>query len=218
VTSVLIVSATKGEVLPSLDAFGMDSHEDTGFCEVLHHNVKIHFVITGAGMVRTAFELGKLAGKKFDLAVNAGVCGSFGKFKPGEVVRVESDRFPELGAEDDANFLTIDEIGLGSQTIRVQNPFRTSLTEKIPVATGITVNTVHGNSASIEKLIARIDADVESMEGAAFIHAANAFGWKALQLRAVSNIVEKRNRDAWKMDLAIGNLNKTIGSIIQSCS
>jgi futalosine hydrolase len=35
-----------------------------------------------------------------------------------------------------------------------------------------------------------------------------------IQLRAVSNYVEKRNKDAWNIPLAIENLNKQLIAII----
>jgi futalosine hydrolase len=45
------------------------------------------------------------------------------------------------------------------------------------------------------------------MEGAAFFYACREAGVPCLQIRAVSNYVEKRNRDNWHIGLAIKNLN-----------
>jgi futalosine hydrolase len=45
------------------------------------------------------------------------------------------------------------------------------------------------------------------MEGAAFFYACRQFNIPCLQIRAVSNYVEKRNRDNWDIPLAIKNLN-----------
>ena len=66
---------------------------------------------------------------------------------------------------------------------------------------------MHGNEASIQKLSNRVCAQIESMEGAAFFYACKQAGLPALQIRAVSNYVEKRNRDAWQIGLAVKNLN-----------
>jgi futalosine hydrolase len=49
---------------------------------------------------------------------------------------------------------------------------------------------------------------IESMEGAAFFYACRQLNVPCLQIRAVSNYVEKRNRDNWHIGLAIKNLNK----------
>ena len=43
------------------------------------------------------------------------------------------------------------------------------------------------------------------MEGAAFMYACLIQGTVHAQVRAVSNFVEKRNRDAWKIGDAIGS-------------
>jgi futalosine hydrolase len=45
------------------------------------------------------------------------------------------------------------------------------------------------------------------MEGAAFFYVCRQLNVPCIQIRAVSNYVEKRNRDAWNIPLAIKNLN-----------
>jgi futalosine hydrolase len=45
------------------------------------------------------------------------------------------------------------------------------------------------------------------MEGAAFMYACLVAGVAFAQIRAVSNVVERRNRAAWKMPDAITALN-----------
>jgi len=197
---IILVSATRFEIEPTLR-----------FLYTLNTDkISVTICITNVGMVNTAFELGRLAGKKFDIAINAGIAGSFGKYKAGDVVNVTADCFSELGAEDDQEFLSIDALGFGKQQVSLLHVLENELTKHIPKAAGITVNTTHGNEASIKKAAERYHADVETMEGAAFIHAANVFGWQAIQLRAVSNKVEKRNKANWHIPLAIQALNETL--------
>lgn len=166
-------------------------------------------------MVSSAFELGKLAGENFDLALQAGIAGSFGDFQIGEVLRIEQDCFSEMGAEDGENFLSLDELGLGQQTQIIQFPYRHPFLKKLPLAKGITVNRVHGDEKSIKNIIQSHHPDIESMEGAAFIYAANACGWPALQLRAISNKVERRRRDHWNIPLAVKQLNQVLLELIR---
>jgi futalosine hydrolase len=45
------------------------------------------------------------------------------------------------------------------------------------------------------------------MEGAAFFYACEEANVAALQVRAISNYVEKRNKENWNMPLAVKNLN-----------
>jgi futalosine hydrolase len=45
------------------------------------------------------------------------------------------------------------------------------------------------------------------MGGAAFFYACRELKVPGVQIRAVSNYVEKRNRDNWQIGLAVKNLN-----------
>jgi len=64
-------------------------------------------------------------------------------------------------------------------------------------------------------LSGRIQPQLESMEGAAFFYACTQAGVPCLQIRAVSNYVEKRNRDAWQIGLAIKNLNSFAAEFLE---
>jgi len=75
---------------------------------------------------------------------------------------------------------------------------------------------VHGNEKSIQNIIEKFQPHVETMEGAAFIHAANGFNWRAIQIRAVSNVVEKRNKENWNIGQAVQNLNKVLLDLLHS--
>ena len=52
------------------------------------------------------------------------------------------------------------------------------------------------------------------MEGAAFMYACLIHDLPFAQVRAVSNVVERRNREAWKMADAIHNLGRTTLGIL----
>ncbi len=219
---ILIVAATEPEI--------SKLKEDTRFaildCDQGTHStpqfkkacekLDISFLITGAGMVATAFALGKhFAQNQYDLAINLGIAGSFDRNIPlGEVVEITQDTFAELGAEDDEQFITIDELGFGESVFTATYSLPDSL--NIKKTTAITVNTVHGNEASIQKLSSRIDAQIESMEGAAFFYACKQAGVPCMQIRAVSNYVEKRNRNAWQIGLAVKNLNTFAAELLNS--
>ena len=170
-------------------------------------------------MIATATWCGRvLARQPYDLAVNLGVCGSFDPaYPPGTVVNVVADCIPELGAEDDERFLTVHQLGLlgpddapfaGGRLVNPEAPANRVIAG-LRAVNGITVNTVHGNEQSIARVVERFKPDVESMEGAAFMYACLVSGGRFAQVRAVSNTVEKRNRDAWKLREAIEALNDT---------
>ena len=161
-------------------------------------------------MVATAFALGKhLATNQYDLAINLGVAGAFDRnIELGEVVEITEDTFAELGAEDGDEFIPIDKLGFGKGTYSASanlSDFAGSVNLK--AASAITVNTVNGNEASIKKITERLNPQIESMEGAAFFYACNKMNVPCIQIRSVSNYVEKRNHDNWKIGPAIKNLN-----------
>ncbi|MBS1526574.1 MAG: futalosine hydrolase [Bacteroidetes bacterium] len=210
---ILFVAATEAEIgklIADLRFAVYDCDQGTHIgCELRDalNRHQISSLITGVGMVATAYKLGKhFATNQYDLAINLGVAGSFDRdIALGEVVEVIADHFSELGAEDDESFITIDQLGFGESAFRPTYALPDSL--GIRKASAVTVNTVHGNETSIQKLSRRISPQLESMEGAAFFYACKQAGIPCVQIRAVSNYVEKRNRDGWQIGLAIKNLN-----------
>jgi futalosine hydrolase len=187
---------------------------------------EIDVLITGVGMVATSSWCSQaLSTRQFDIAVNFGVCGSFNAaLEPGRVVHVVSDHLVELGAEDGDSFLTIQQMKLlgddefpftGGRLVNTAPPPLSAL-DALPQVHGVTVNTVHGNDASIARLTERFKPDVESMEGAAFMYACLVHGVPFAQVRAVSNVVERRNRAAWKLNEAIAELAVVARRILES--
>jgi futalosine hydrolase len=209
---ILIVAATQGEVQPLMDALGMQRLDEGENLFVPRHIsvANCSVLITGAGMVPTAFALGKhLPHNVYNLVINLGVAGSFDRnIKLGDVLEVTKDTFAELGAEDDTRFISIETLGLGASIFNPTGSL-SHFTKSVnpPKATAITVNTVHGNEATIATAAARFNPQLESMEGAAFFYACHELKVPCVQIRAVSNYVEKRNRDNWEIGLAVKNLN-----------
>ncbi len=193
---ILVVAATELEI-PRLISGPRGGHS-------------IEILVTGVGMVAAAAHCAQaLARTRYDMAFNFGVCGAFDRsLALGTVVHITEDQVSELGAEDGDQFLPIEDLGL-NQSSRIVNaalPQIPALLE-LPRVCAITVNTVHGNDASIEAVRQRCAPRVESMEGAAFAYACSLAAVPYAQVRAVSNLVERRNRESWRMDLAIGELN-----------
>jgi len=204
VMKILIAAATAEEIsiLKEIDTYG---HE-------------IDFLITGIGMVPTAYMITRqFAASEYDLAINIGLAGSFDRsLEIGEVVRVEVDHLSEVGAEDGDNFLTLEEMGLeGLSSVSMEIDYHSDTLNSLPVVSGITVNTVHGNEASIEKIVHRLNPSIETMEGAAFLFVCKREKTMAIQLRSISNYIEKRNRENWNIELALSNLHRTIIQILQ---
>ena len=191
---ILILAATKNEVLS----------EKFTDCDIL---------ISGIGMINACFELTTyLKNNLPDIIINIGVAGSFNKdISLGQVIEVSNDCFSEIGVQDKNRFLNFNEIGFN-----VITNFKYPKATKLVQTRGITVNTVHGNEKTIAEIVSRLNPDVESMEGAACFMVCEKFEIPCIQIRAISNKVEKRNPESWNLDLAISNLNTEVEKIIDS--
>ena len=223
---ILVVAATSAEIDPLVG--GLRGRGD-GDAHVTRHTRNAHDVdvlTTGVGMVATAVWCSRvLATQEYDIALNLGVCGSFDPaIAPGAVVHVVTEQLPELGAEDGETFVSATELQLISkndfpfQEGRLMNPGppRNEVLLRLAGVHGITVNTVHGNERAIAIVRQRCRPQVESMEGAAFMYACQLSGVPYAQVRAVSNIVEKRNREAWNVDAALASLARCGAAIFDA--
>ena len=221
---MLIVAATAAEIAPLLAGLKERSSADGQLRSCTRGNRQIDVLTTGVGMVATAaWSSRALAMREYDVALNLGVCGSFDRTIPaGDVVHVISEELPEMGAEAGDEFLTLHDLKL---LARDDFPFRdgrlmnaappaVDALHELPRVHGITVNTVHGRDSSIAAVRQRCQPQVETMEGAAFMYSCLIRGMPFAEIRAVSNVVEKRNRAAWKLGEAIDNLNSVALRII----
>lgn len=213
--NILLVAATTDELKPTLEHFGLKANA----VDVQTGKHCLSCLITGVGMVATAFELGKhLASRQYDLAINTGIAGSFDpNISIGQVLHITDDAFAELGAENGDDFLGIDQLGFGTAAVRpVAPPSQSMVLDALPKARAITVNKVHGHEPSIALTMNRLNPQLESMEGAAFFYACNQFHLPSVQIRAVSNKVERRNRENWNIGLAVANLNEWLIRFIEA--
>ena len=209
---ILVVAATQPEVEPLMESLSMQKSADEPNLFVTRHTsiANCSVLITGAGMVPTAFALARhLPHNVYNLVINLGIAGSFDRdIALGDAIEITEDTFAELGAEDDKRFISIEKLGFGASIFKPTSSIG-YFTKKIKLkqANAITVNTVHGNEDSIAEIVERFNPQLESMEGAAFFYACRELKVPCIQIRAVSNYVEKRNRDKWEIGLAVKNLN-----------
>jgi futalosine hydrolase len=222
---ILIVSATYKEIKPIIEKFVLIKKSDAFFSRYSISGKEIDVLITGIGMTSTAYHTGKIvACNNYNFAFNLGIAGSFNKtIKIGDVVNVHHDVISELGGEDGNSFRKIDKMRIDKgdldktiwnikNSLEICNP----VLRKLPKVKGITVNTVHGNSNYIKNVVQLFNPDVETMEGAAFLHICNAEQIKCAQIRSISNYVEERNYENWYIDLAIEKLNDTAFAILNT--
>jgi len=225
---ILVVTATPQEVAPLVAGFGParggSFHSRLQSYSFSSHDVDL--LHAGVGMVPTAVWCARALGAgRYDLALNLGVCGSFdAAVSPGAVVHVVSEQMTELAAEDGDQFVTMQELGLigrdeapfvDGRLVNARPPANRVLAA-LPGVRGITVNTVHGSERSIAAVVRRFAPQVESMEGAAFMYACLVHDVPFAEVRAVSNVVERRDRSRWKMGEAIASLNAKARELVEA--
>ena len=217
----LLVSATHLELQPILKKADLVHRINDNLCAYKLEGKEFDLLCTGVGMVSTAFHLGfVLAAGKYKRVINVGVAGAFDKGIPlGSVVEVIEDQFPEMGADDGGDFLSL----LDLQLIQADDfPFQSGVLSNVssdldlsyPKVKSITVNTAHGNEDRILQTEKRFQPQVETMEGAAFFYACKYAKTPCIQIRSISNYVERRNRDSWDIPLAVKNLNTEILNLL----
>ena len=144
-------------------------------------------VISGVGMVATSAAIASLDRRKHllpsDVVVLAGIAGAYGdSVAVGEVVEVVSEQCVDLPERFRQRYC--------------QKVFHTSLRR-------VTSNTVH--TMGLEP----ITAEIENMEGAALFAMAEVIGFRAVEVRAVSNRVGD-SFDKWTVDEAVMALAKEL--------
>ena len=214
---LLIVSATSIEIKPLLAELGRGRILQHHITRYRFKHFQVDVLITGVGMVPTAVFTSMVLGRyAYDAVINAGICGSFNREIPiGKLLNITTDCLPETGAEDGEHFLSIidlklldqDEFPFNGGKLINDSVFDSSLINDLLISTGVTVNTVHGNAMKIDAFMQRHPADIESMEGAAFIYACKMHKVRHLQVRSVSNYIEDRDVSKWDIPLAVNNLN-----------
>jgi futalosine hydrolase len=147
------------------------------------------------------------------VVLNLGIAGAFDDALPiGSVVQVAQDRLAEMGVEDNGQFIPMDATGLVPINELL---FTTDLRlHSMEAVLGITVNRVHGNADSIKAVRQLYAPQTESMEGAAVAYVCQTFGVPWVQVRAISNRVEPRDRSKWNIPLALTNLHAQLPNIL----
>jgi len=221
--NLLIIVATKLEIKPFLKKINYHKDDWTCFTSLKYNTLELDFLVAGIGLVFTTYHLGKaLNTKKYDLIINVGIAGSFSRnLKIGQVVNVVQEEFADLGVEDKDNFKTLFDLGFADKN---GFPFREGklvnnyngnaiINGLVPVA-GISSNTAHGNIKSINSLIEKFEADIETMEGAAFFYMCLQEKVRFAEIRVISNYVEPRNKDNWDIPLALEKLAESLILIV----
>jgi futalosine hydrolase len=201
--NILVVAATEMEIAPFI---AQNNHAE--------------ILITGVGAPACMYALTKkLLHQKYDWVIQAGIAGTFkNQFTLGETYVVKTDLFADLGIQEGNNFYTLFDGGfLQPDALPFTKAVLLNKTENnfgLKQANAVTINTVSDSLTQTELYKKKYDADIESMEGAAFHYACIQEGVSFLQIRSISNFVGERVKTNWKMKEAVDNLNQNLIRII----
>lgn len=175
----------------------------------LGHDSRFEFALAGVGLAAAAVNGAiELAKAEYDLVVIAGIAGGFvGQAEIGSLVVASEIIAADLGVELLDGFSSLDELGFGSTRVGVAADVAERLTAALlaaglpaQMAPVLTVATATGTAATATALAARVPgAAAEAMEGFGIATAAQQRGVPVLEIRAISNAVGPRDRDAWRI-------------------
>ncbi|MFG2611394.1 futalosine hydrolase [Streptomyces anulatus] len=218
---VLVVTAVPVERDAVTRAFG-GTPETVALPGTELHRLGAFDVLAGgagpaAAAAATAFALasGSSAPEPYGLVVSAGIGGAFTPLTPlGSLVVASDIVAADLGADTPDGFLPVTALGFGRD--RFAPP--PALVRKVAAAAGaapgpvLTVSTVTGTAERAGALLAaHPGALAEAMEGFGVAEAAARAEVPVMELRAVSNAVGPRDRDAWRIGDALAALTDAFG-------
>ncbi|MFH9293991.1 futalosine hydrolase [Streptomyces sp. NPDC017520] len=217
---VLVVTAVPVERDAVTRAFG-GAPESVALPGGELHRVGAFDVLAGgagpaAAAAATAFALAS-ASTPYGLVVSAGIGGAFTPLTPlGSLVVASDIVAADLGADTPEGFLPVTALGFGRD--RFSAP--PTLVREVAAATGaaagpvLTVSTVTGTAERAGDLLAaHPGALAEAMEGFGVAEAAARAAVPVTEVRAVSNAVGPRDRDAWRIGDALAALTDAFGKI-----
>jgi futalosine hydrolase len=183
------------------------------------HSIK--FYTHGIGLMLSTFHLSEIVKSKPDLIIQCGLAGTYqNHLKIGETVIVENEILGDTGAQDhmdqldlfDMQFMNANEFPFSNSMLK--NEYVTHLNTSLKKVTGLTVNLSSGNASTIELRKKKYNADIETMEGAVLHYVCLQKEIPHIQFRAISNLVEPRNKDNWKIKEAIESYTLAITEFI----
>ncbi|MEU2573036.1 futalosine hydrolase [Streptomyces anulatus] len=221
---VLVVTAVPVERDAVTRAFGGTPETVALPGAELHRAGAFDVLAGGAGpaaaAAATAFALASAstpASAPYGLVVSAGIGGAFTPLTPlGSLVVASDIVAADLGADTPDGFLPVTALGFGRDRFAPPPALVRKVTAAAGAASGpvLTVSTVTGTAERAGALLAaHPGALAEAMEGFGVAEAAARAEVPVLELRAVSNAVGPRDRDAWRIGDALAALTEAFGKI-----
>ncbi|WP_062052550.1 futalosine hydrolase [Bacillus sp. JCM 19034] len=171
---------------------------------------RFHVRLAGVGPVEAAVATTmELSNQSYNAVVNMGIAGGFEeRAKVGSLVVASKVILADLGVQTEEEFKPVESIGFGQSVLSPDRTLVDRLTrtagKSVLEAPVLTMSTVTGTSWRADELRRRYpDAAAEAMEGFGVGFAALKQGLPFMEIRAISNAIGPRDRDAWRMQDAL---------------
>ncbi|HET6876959.1 MAG TPA: futalosine hydrolase [Jatrophihabitans sp.] len=192
--------------------------ERAAICASLPPGSSVRVVAAGVGPAAAAAgTAAELARSGADVVLNAGIGGGFTGCAPGDLAVASSIVFADLGAESAQGFVPMSELGFGADRYQPAPKLAVELADRTGgrLGTIVTVATATGSAQRADALSRRFpDVVAEGMEGAGVAAAAERFGVAVAEIRAVSNAVGPRDREAWRIPEALAALGRAVAAAV----
>lgn len=211
-----IVSATGFEIQPTIEFLASPA------AILIPHEFEI--LITGVGSMATAYKLATFTHSHApECMIQAGIGGAFTKkLLLGTTYMIGDEILGDLGAAENNLFNDMFDLGLMESSSppftnkRLVNPNIKGWEQYgLSTCTGVTVNEITTLQTRIDLVREKYQCDIESMEGAAFHYVCLQENIPFIQLRSVSNYIGERDKNNWKLQDSIDNLNHNLINIIR---
>jgi futalosine hydrolase len=195
------------------------------------HGKSIIFTHCGVGKVNAAHSATlMLENYDVDSMILFGIGGGYKGARIGDVVVAQSENYAEEGILTEDGWKSVEsigfpllknekeyfntfpmDIGLSQLAVKVSG----DLGFNVAYGNFITVSQCSGTRESGELLKNRFDGICENMEGAAVAHICAMYGIPLIEIRGISNIIEKREPKKWNLPLAVSNCNKVVSELVK---
>ncbi len=180
------------------------------------------FLVSGIGPAAAAAATATaLALDDYELVASLGICGGFaGAAALGDVVIATHLLAGDLGADSPDGFLGLAELGWADDSVASPVPLvdagaRALRAAGLMVVTGpvVTVSSATGTDERAAALAARHGAVAEAMEGWGVAEAGARHGVPVVEVRAVSNLVGRRELMSWDIPRALASLRTAVAAL-----
>ena len=194
---ILLVAATEMEIAP-----------------FIKNNPSVDILITGVGIPATTYQLTKRIHQfDHDMIIQAGIAGAINsEIALGKVFAINTDRFADIGIMETNHFFSLFETNLAkANTFPFANGGLTNRNDYLrhcglEICDAITVNLISDDTRHAATQANKFNAELETMEGAAFHFVCLQEEVPFLQMRAVSNYLGERDKSKWSLQKSIDNL------------